>query len=58
MTRDFFIYLKIDIDTRMVVEGRSDPNSLIASHEISKAGFVMTNDDVKVSACLVRHPPI
>lgn len=58
MTRDFFNYLKFDIDTRMVDEGRSDPNSLITPHEISKAGAVMTNDDVKVSACLVRHPPI
>lgn len=58
MTRDFFNYLKFDIDTRMVDEGRSDPNSLITPHEISKAGVVMTNDDVKVSACLVRHPPI
>lgn len=58
MTRDFFNYLKFDIDTRMDDEGRSDPNSLITPHEISKAGVVMTNDDVKVSACLVRHPPI
>jgi len=58
MTRDFFNYLKFDIDTRMVDEGRSDPNSLITPHEISKAGVVMTNDDVKVSASLVRHPPI
>ncbi|HEU4769541.1 MAG TPA: MBL fold metallo-hydrolase, partial [Pyrinomonadaceae bacterium] len=57
MARDFFRYLKFDIDTRMVDEGRSDPQKLIASHDI-KPGPVMTNDDVKVSACLVRHPPI
>jgi len=25
---------------------------------VTKPGVVMTNDDVKVSACLVRHPPI
>jgi ribonuclease BN (tRNA processing enzyme) len=55
---DFFNYLKFDIDTRMVDEGRADPNSLVTAHEVSKAGVVMTNDDVKVSACLVRHPPI
>jgi ribonuclease BN (tRNA processing enzyme) len=58
MARDFFQYLKFDIDTRMSDEGRPDPNSLITAHEVSKAGVVMTNDDVKVSACLVRHPPI
>ena len=58
LARNFFKYLKFDIDTRMVDEGRSDPNSLITTHEVSKPGVVLTNDDVKVSACLVRHPPI
>ena len=57
LARDFFKYLKFDIDTRMADEGRSDPNSLIAAHEV-KAGVVLANDDVKVSACLVPHPPI
>ncbi len=57
MARDFLHYLKFDIDTRMEDEGRSDPHKLITSHEI-QPGIVMTNDDVKVSACLVRHPPI
>ena len=58
LARDFFKYLKFDIETRMADEGRPDPNSLITAHEVSKPGVVMTNDDVKVSACLVRHPPI
>lgn len=58
LARDFFNYLKFDIDIRIVDEGRPDPNSLVTPHEVSKAGVVMTNDDVKVSACLVRHPPI
>lgn len=58
MARDFFKYLKFDIDTRMVDEGRPDPHKLIAAHEIAKPGVVMMNDDVKVSACLVPHPPI
>ena len=58
LARDFFKYLKFDIDTRIEDEGRTDPNSLITAHEVSKPGVVMTNDDVKVSACLVRHPPI
>jgi ribonuclease BN (tRNA processing enzyme) len=58
LARDFFNYLKFDIETRMEDEGRSDPNGLVTAHEVSKAGVVMANDDVKVSACLVRHPPI
>lgn len=58
LARDFFNYLKFDIETRMADEGRPDPNSLITAHEVSKPGVVMRNDDVKVSACLVRHPPI
>ena len=58
LARDFFNYLKFDIETRMADEGRPDPNKLVTAHEVSKAGVVMTNDDVKVSACLVRHPPV
>ena len=58
MTDDFFNYLKFDIDTRIVDEGRSDPRQLVTAHEFDKPGVVLTNDDVKVSACLVRHPPI
>ena len=58
LVRDFFKYMKFDIDTRIVDEGRADPHRLVTAHEVSKPGVVMTNDDVKVSACLVRHPPI
>ena len=58
MAKQFFDYQKFDIDIRIVDEGRTDPRKLIATHEISKPGVVMTNDDVKVSMCVVRHPPI
>ena len=58
LARDFFKYMKFDIDTRIEDEGRADPHGLITAHEVSEAGVVMTNHDVKVSACLVRHPPI
>jgi ribonuclease BN (tRNA processing enzyme) len=58
MAEDFFNYLKFDIDTRIVDEGRTDPRKLVTVHEIEKSGVVMVNDDVKVSMCLVRHPPI
>ncbi len=58
MAEDFFNYLKFDIDTRIVDEGRPDPRKLVTTHEISKPGTVLVNDDVKVSTCLVRHPPV
>jgi ribonuclease BN (tRNA processing enzyme) len=58
MTRDFFNYQKFDIDTRIDDEGRADPRTLFTTHEFDKPGVVLTNDDVKVSTCLVRHPPI
>jgi ribonuclease BN (tRNA processing enzyme) len=58
MTRDFFNYLKFDIDTRIDDEGRADPRTLFTAHDFAKPGMVLTNDDVKVTSCLVRHPPI
>jgi ribonuclease BN (tRNA processing enzyme) len=58
MAEDYFNYLKFDIDTRIVDEGRPDPRKLVTTHEFDKPGVVMTNDDVKVSACLVPHPPV
>src|SRR6185437_8707251 len=58
MMRDFFSYQKFDIDTRIVDEGRADPRTLFTTHEFDKPGVVLTNDDVKVTSCLVHHPPI
>ena len=58
MSRDFFNYLKFDIDTRIDDEGRADPRPLLTTHEFDKPSVVLTNDDVKVTSCLVRHPPI
>ena len=58
MAQQFFDYQKFDIDIRMVDEGRTDPRKLVTTHEVSKPGVVLTNNDVKVSMCVVRHPPI
>jgi len=58
MSHDFFNYQKFDIETRMVDEGRPDPRKLLTLHEFAKPGVVLTNDEVKVSSCGVRHPPI
>ena len=58
MTRNFFNYMKFDIDTRIVDEGIGDPRKLLTVHEFSRSGMVMQNRDVKVTALRVRHPPI
>jgi len=58
MTRDFFDYMKFDIETRIVDEGVDDPRKLVTVHELNSAGLVMQNQDVKVTSLRVRHPPI
>jgi ribonuclease BN (tRNA processing enzyme) len=58
MTLAFFEYMKLDIDTRIKDEGRPDLRKSVLAHEFSKPDVVMQNDDVKVTAALVRHPPI
>ena len=58
LTQDFFNYQKFDIETRLADEGGSDPRKLISVHEFTQPGLVMQNDDVKVTCCRVRHPPI
>ena len=58
MSRSFFEYARFDIETRIKDEGRADPRKLVFTHEIEQPGTVLTNDDVKISACLVSHPPI
>ena len=58
LTQDFFEYQKFDIETRIVDEGRPDLRKMIFVHEFDKPGVVMGNDDVKVTSCRVRHPPI
>jgi ribonuclease BN (tRNA processing enzyme) len=58
MTRDFFDYMKFDIETRMVDEGVNDPRKLVTVHEFNRGGLVMQNQDVKVTSLRVRHPPI
>jgi ribonuclease BN (tRNA processing enzyme) len=58
LTHDFFEYEKFDIETRIVDEGSPDFRKNIVVHEFDKPGLVMQNDDVKVTSCRVRHPPI
>lgn len=58
MTAAYWELNKFDIETRIADEGRPDLRKLVTAHEFDTPGPVMHNDDVKVSAARVRHPPI
>jgi len=58
MTAAFFESMKIDIETRIVDEGRPDPRTRLFPHDIDKPGLVLQNEDVKVTAAQVPHPMI
>ncbi|MGK2960961.1 MAG: MBL fold metallo-hydrolase [Gemmatimonadaceae bacterium] len=58
MTRQFLALNDVDIRTRIADEGRPPLAPLISVHEIARAGLVMQDDNVKVTAALVEHPPI
>jgi ribonuclease BN (tRNA processing enzyme) len=47
-----------DIKTRIADEGRPPLAPLIHPHEFAKPGLVMQDGNVKVTAALVRHPPV
>lgn len=58
MTRQFLALNDADIRTRIADEGRPPLAPLIVPHEVSKAGVVMQDANVKVTAALVEHPPV
>ena len=58
MTKQFFELNSFDINTRIADEGRPPLLPLIHPHEITAGGVVMQDDNVKVTAALVDHPPI
>jgi ribonuclease BN (tRNA processing enzyme) len=58
MTAAYWELNKFDIETRIADEGRPDLRKLVSVHEFDQPGLVMQNEDVKVSAARVRHPPI
>lgn len=58
MTKLFFEMNAFDIRMRMSNEGRVPLAPLVHVHEIRDGGGVMTDDNVKVTAALVDHPPI
>jgi len=58
MTRLFFEMNANDIATRIADEGRVPLVPLVHVHELSKGGPVMEDENVKVTAALVHHPPV
>ncbi len=58
MTRLFFEMNAYDIATRIADEGRVPLVPLVHVHELSKGGAVMEDENVKVTAALVHHPPV
>ena len=58
MTRLFLAMNDYDIRTRTADEGRPPLKDLIATHEITAGGLVMQDENVKVTAALVEHPPV
>jgi len=58
MTKLFFEMNAYDIDTRIADEGRVALVALVHVHERSEGGLVMQDENVKVTAALVDHPPV
>jgi ribonuclease BN (tRNA processing enzyme) len=58
MTELFLEMNDVDIRTRAVDEGRPPLAPLIRAHEVTQAGVVMQDENVKVTAAVVRHPPL
>lgn len=58
MTKLFFEMNAYDINTRVADEGRVPLIPLVHVHEVSQGGPVMQDENVKVTAALVHHPPV
>jgi ribonuclease BN (tRNA processing enzyme) len=58
MTKLFFQMNAADINTRISNERRMAIEPLVHVHELRAGGVVMSDDNVKVTAALVDHPPV
>ncbi len=58
ITRSFLEANKYDIEIRIPDEGRPPLAPMIAPHEFVKEGLVMQDENVKVTAALMHHPPV
>jgi ribonuclease BN (tRNA processing enzyme) len=58
MTQLFFEMNAVDIDNRITNEGRVPLVPLVHVHELHGGGQVMHDENLKVTAALVHHPPV
>jgi ribonuclease BN (tRNA processing enzyme) len=58
MTKLFFEMNAYDIDTRISNERRPPLAPLVHVHELRDGGLVMSDENLKVTAALVDHPPV
>ena len=58
MTRHFMEMNSYDIATRIKDEGRIPLQPLVHVHELRKGGVVLQDENVRVRATLVDHPPV
>ena len=58
MISDYLRYEAYDIAVRIEDEGRPPLRPLIKTHEFSVGGPVMADENVRVTAALVIHPPV
>jgi ribonuclease BN (tRNA processing enzyme) len=58
MTKLFFEMNAYDIDTRIANEGRVPLAPLVHVHELQDGGPVMRDENLRVTATLVHHPPV
>jgi ribonuclease BN (tRNA processing enzyme) len=58
MTQLFLEMNAYDIESRTADEGRPPLAPLVHPHEITAAGLVLQDENVKVTAAIVHHPPV
>lgn len=58
ITRHFLAMNRFDIDTRVADEGLRPLDELIAPVEVTDDGLLHEDENVRISATLVEHPPI
>lgn len=58
MTKLFWELNSYDINIRIADEHKVPPAPLFTVHEFDKGGTVMQDENVKVTAALVNHPPV
>jgi len=58
MTDLFFEMNAADIDGRTTDEGRPPLRPLVHAHEVRTGGLVMEDENVRVTAAVVHHPPM